>query len=279
MGSEWAPLIFGLTSAACWGAADFCGGLATKRAQVYGVIFSSQLISLFLLVALALGLGETPPAFGALLLCGVAGVFGALGLIALYRALAEGHMGTAAPVSAVVAAAVPVVAGVFIEGLPSVPQLIGFGLAFLAVWIISRTQHGRIQWRDLGLPAAAGFSFGIFFVILGTVSGGAVMWPLIAARLGSLTAMWLFTTLTRQPRLVGKSLAGLVIIVGVLEVGGNAFYIMARQAGRLDVAAVLASLYPAFTVALAWLVLKEHRTRAQIVGLLAALAAIVLISI
>ena len=279
MGNEWAPLIFGLASAACWGAADFCGGLATKRTQVYRVIFSSQLISLFLLIALAIGLSETPPALGALLLCGVAGVFGALGLIALYRALAEGHMGTAAPVSAVVAAAVPVVAGVFIEGWPSTLQLFGFGLAFFAVWVISRTQHGRIQWRDLGLPVAAGFSFGIFFVILGSVSGGAVMWPLIAARLGSLTVMLIFTAVARQPRIVERSLASLVIIIGVLEVGGNAFYILARQAGRLDVAAVLASLYPAFTVALAWLVLKEHRTRAQFIGLLAALAALVLISV
>jgi drug/metabolite transporter (DMT)-like permease len=277
-GGNWAPAVLGLISAACWGAADFYGGLATKSTPVYRVIISSQWVSLFLLSALAIGLGEAPLPISALLLCALGGICGAIGMFALYRALAEGHMGVAAPVSAVVAAGVPVVAGVFIDGPPSLPQLIGFGLALLAVWVISRTQHGHIQWRDLGLPLLAGFSFGTFYVIIGSTAGDAVMWPLIAARIGSLAALIGFTTLTGQPRLVARSMAGIVILIGVLEVGGNACYILARQAGRLDVAAVLASFYPAFTVALAWLVLKEHRTRTQAAGLLAALAAIVLIT-
>jgi uncharacterized membrane protein len=117
-GLELAPLVFGLTSAACWGAGDFCGGLATKSTQVYRVIISSQIVSLIVLVTLAIVLREPLLPVGLLLWSCVGGVFGAIGIIALYRALADGHMGIAAPVSGVIAAGVPVIAGAFIEGLP-----------------------------------------------------------------------------------------------------------------------------------------------------------------
>jgi drug/metabolite transporter (DMT)-like permease len=278
-GSELTPIIFGLTSAACWGAGDFCGGLATKRTQVTRVIISSQLISLILLLILAVALHGPLPAVDHLLLAGVAGIIGAIGMLALYRALAVGQMGVAAPVSAVVAASVPVIAGSFIEGPPNMAQLIGFGLALVAVWFISRTGGGAIQWRDLGLPILAGLGFGTFYVMIGSAGQDAVWWPLVAARIGSLSALFAVTIVRRQPRLVERQTWGLVVLIGVLEVGGNACYILARQAGRLDVAAVLASLYPAVTVWLAWLFLKERMYRLQSIGVLAALAAIVLISV
>jgi drug/metabolite transporter (DMT)-like permease len=279
IGFELAPLVFGLSAAVCWGAGDFCGGVATKATQVYRVIISSQLISLLLLLVLAVVTQEPflPPSQW--LLAGAAGVVGAGGMIALYRALAIGHMGVAAPVSAVVAAAVPVVVGSFIEGPPSGSQLIGFGLAFVAVWFVSRTGGGYIHWHDLGLPVIAGLGFGTFYVMIGSAGQAAVWWPLIAARIGSLTALFIVTLINRQPRLVEKQSLKLIILIGVFEVGGNACYILARQAGRLDVAAVLASLYPAVTVWLAWFFLKERMHRLQSIGVLAALAAIVLISI
>ncbi len=279
IGFELAPLVFGLTSAACWGAADFCGGVATKVTQVYRVILSSQLISLILLLILAVALHEPLPAVDHLLLAGAAGIIGAIGMLALYRALAVGQMGVAAPVSAVVAASVPVIAGSFIEGPPSVAQLIGFGLALVAVWFISRTGSSAIQWCDLGLPIIAGLGFGTFYVMIGSVGQDAVWWPLVAARIGSLGALFVVTIVKRQPRLVEKQTLRLVALIGVLEVGGNACYILARQAGRLDVAAILASLYPAVTVWLAWFFLKERIYRLQSIGVLAALAAIGLISI
>jgi len=278
-GLELAPIVFGLSSAACWGAADFCGGLATKRTQVYRVIISSQAVSLILLLVLAFATREAPLPIDRLLLGYVAGIFGAIGLIALYRSLADSHMGVAAPVSAVVAAAVPVIFGVFLEGFPGTPQIIGFGLAFIAVWLISRTSHAKVHWSDLGLPFIAGLSFGIFFVIIGSVGESTVWWPLIAARFGSLSMLLGLTLIKRQAQVVERPLIALAVIIGVLEVGGNACYILARQAGRLDVAAVLASLYPAGTVLLARFVLKEHVGRSQLAGIAAALAAIVLITL
>ncbi len=278
IGLEFAPLVFGLAAAACWGAGDFCGGLATKSAQVYRVIISSQLVSLALLVMLAITTHEPVLPPERLLLAGVAGVVGAIGIIALYRALAEGQMGVAAPVSGIVAAAVPVIAGAFIEGPPSGSQLLGFGLAFVAVWFISRTGRGAIRWRDLGLPIFAGLAFGTFYVLIGSVGQSGVWWPLVAARVGSLAALFGVTMVNRQPRLIERQSLGLILLIGVFEVGGNACYILARQAGRLDVAAVLASLYPAVTVWLAWFFLKERMYRLQSIGVIAALAAIVLIT-
>jgi drug/metabolite transporter (DMT)-like permease len=278
-GFELAPLVFGLSAAVCWGAGDFCGGVATKVTQVYRVIISSQLVSLLLLAALAVATQEPLLPFDQMVLAGAAGILGAIGMIALYRALAVGQMGVAAPISAVVAAGVPVIVGSFIEGPPSTAQLIGFGLAFVAVWFISRTGNSAIRWRDLGLPIIAGLGFGTFYVMIGTVGQSAIWWPLVGARLGSLTALFLVTLINRQPRLVEKQSFKLIILIGVFEVGGNACYILARQAGRLDVAAVLASLYPAVTVWLAWFFLKERMYRLQSIGVLAALAAIVLISI
>ena len=273
------PLVFGLSAAVCWGAGDFCGGVATKATQVYRVIISSQLVSLILLLGLAVVTQEALLPFDQWLLAGAAGIIGAMGMIALYQALAVGQMGVAAPVSAVVAAGVPVIAGTFIEGPPSGSQLIGFGLAFVAVWFISRTGSSAIRWRDLGLPIIAGLGFGTFYVLIGTVGQAAVWWPLVGARLGSLTALFLVTLIKRQPRLVERQALKLIVLIGVFEVGGNACYILARQAGRLDVAAVLASLYPAVTVWLAWFFLKERMYRLQSIGVLAALAAIVLISL
>ncbi len=274
-----APIVFGLSSAVCWGAGDFCGGLATRRTQVYRVIISSQLVSLILLVILAIATHEPLLPLDQMLLASAAGVVGAIGIIALYRALAVGQMGVAAPVSAVVAAGIPVILGSFIEGPPSVSQLIGFGLAFVAVWFISRTGRSAVHWHELGLPIIAGLGFGTFYVLIGTVGQAGVWWPLVAARVGSLTALLIMTLINRQPRLVERQSLRLIVLIGVFEVGGNACYILARQAGRLDVAAVLASLYPAVTVWLAWFLLKERMYRLQSIGVLAALAAIILITL
>jgi drug/metabolite transporter (DMT)-like permease len=278
-GAEFAPVAFGLTSAVMWGAGDFCGGVATKRWQVYGVIISSQIIGVGLLMGLALAFGEALPPLEYLLLGGLGGLAGTVGIVALYRALASGRMGVAAPVSAVVAAAVPILIGALLEGLPSAAQLAGFGLALMAVWLISHTADANLRMRELGLPLLAGLGFGVFFVIIGVVSDTAVLWPLVAARCASLGALSIVATATRQPRLAPSGSWRIIVLIAVFEVGGNAFYALAGQTGRLDVAAVISSLYPASTVVLAWMILKERIGQTQFVGIVAALAAIVLITL
>ena len=274
-----ASVIFGLASALSWGAGDFSGGLATKRAPVYGVVIVSQIIGVLLLVGLALALSERIPPPVQLMWGGVAGLGGGLGLVALYSALASGRMGVAAPVSAVVAAVIPVGFGLLTEGWPTALRLSGFGLALAAVWFISRPDEAGLRARDLGLPLIAGLGFGLFFVALDHANDEGVLWPVVAARLASASLLTVMARLTRQPYLPGREYLGLIALSGVLDTGGNAFYALAARLGRLDVAAVLGSLYPASTVWLAWLILKERLTRLQWVGVIAALAAIVLITL
>jgi drug/metabolite transporter (DMT)-like permease len=279
MTSDLAPIVFGLLSAASWGAGDFCGGLASKRTNVYSVIVTAQIGSVVLLFAAALIFAEKFPAIDHLVWGAIAGIAGAVGLVALYRALAIGRMGVAAPISAVVTAAVPVFAGFFLQGLPKTTQLIGFGFALIGVWLISRSADGAIKLGDLKLPIIAGLGFGIFLLVINRVSEGGVLWPLVGARCGSLSAIAIYAATQKQLKLPARNHLPLIALAGVMDTLGNTFFALAGQIGRLDVAAVLSSLYPASTVALAAVILKERITRVQSIGIVATLAAIVLITI
>jgi drug/metabolite transporter (DMT)-like permease len=269
----------GAVCAALWGAGDFCGGLAAKRTGVYAVVVGSQLCGVAALVVLAIASHETIPPPVNLAGCGAAGVCGAVGLLALYRALAVGRMGMAAPISGVLSAAVPVVAGAMLQGVPGSLTVAGFALALAGVWLVSYTEAGVFQPGALGLPVVAGLGFGLFIVIIGRTSGGGVYWPLVAARITSLSVLSVVATASRQPRLPGARALPMVAMAGLFDAAGNAFLVLATQAGRLDVAGVVSSLYPVSTVVLAVLILKERVSRWQFAGLLAAFSAIVLITL
>ena len=148
----------------------------------------------------------------------------------------------------------------------------------LAVWLVSRTDDGAFSAGDLGLPVAAGLGFGLFIVIIGRASAGGVFWPMVAARVASLGALTLVARLSRQRLLPSRGLP-LVPLAGLLDGAGNAFIVLAAHAGRLDVAGVLCSLYPATTVVLAWAFLRERISRWQFAGLLLGLSAIVVITL
>jgi drug/metabolite transporter (DMT)-like permease len=272
--------LFGLASAACWGAGDFSGGLAARRSNAAFVVAVSQLVGLILLIVLALLLSEPLPPVKDMLWGGAAGLAGGAGLVALYRGLAIGPMGLVAPVAAVVQAAVPLAFGLLLEGLPGNLQLLGFGLALVAVWLVSRTgDSGGGRLRALGLALAAGLGFGIFLIVIGRASGGAILWPLASARLASIIMLVIVLLLARQGLRPDRAYLPLMLLAGLFDSGGNAFYALAAQAGRLDAAAVLGSLYPAATVLLARFVLKERLAWRQWIGVVAALAAVVLIAL
>jgi hypothetical protein len=131
-------------------------------------------------VALAILLKESSPSAGAMGLGGLAGISGALGLAALYRGLATGRMGVVAPVSAVTAAILPVVVGMFKEGMPSNFQMVGLIVGILAIWYLAGGgKETSIRRHDLVLPVAAGLAFGLFFIIIDQVSSTAILWPLV----------------------------------------------------------------------------------------------------
>jgi drug/metabolite transporter (DMT)-like permease len=278
--SSLSAVAFGLASAGCWGAGDVVGGLATRKGSVYPVTVLSQVLGAVLLLALALITGEAMPAVPDIGYAMLAGIFGAMGVVGLYTALANGQMGVVSPVVGVVNAALPAVVGIATEGLPSTAQLVGFGFALTGVWFIARGDaKGPIRLRKLALPIGSGISLGLFFVFLARSSETSTIWPMIWSRAASISTICLFAAVARE-RLspVREQVAGLAL-AGVLDAAGNAFFVLAAQAGRLDISSILAGLYPGGTVLLAWLVLKERLGRAQWVGIGAVLIALVLIAL
>jgi drug/metabolite transporter (DMT)-like permease len=278
-----APVSFGLAAALAWGAGDFSGGLASRRANVYGVVIGGEVVGLAVLLALAFLTGEHAPPAENLVQAGLAGIAGGFGLILLYRALAGGQMSVAAPISAVLAAAIPVLVAAVGQGLPDPLVLAGLLLALVAIGLIAGGEGGVssawLRLEHIRLPILAGVVFGLFFVFLHQASQETVFWPIIATRTASIIFLAGFASLARQPWRPQRAVWPLIALCGLLDTTGNGLYVLSGQLGRLDVAAVLSSLYPASTVALAWLVLKERITRPQLAGIFSALAAIILITL
>jgi drug/metabolite transporter (DMT)-like permease len=274
-------IFYGIFSALTWGAGDFIGGLASKRTSPYRVLFLAEIAGFVPFTLLALLLREPVPSAGDILLGAGSSLVGLAGLLFLYRALASGQMTIAAPVSALFAALIPVVFGFLTLGAPSTTTLAGFGLAFLAVWLISQTDmsNWRFSLAELRLPLLSGFFFGLYFLLLHRATLSAFFWPLAAARFAGFLALGLYALVARQPGLPPRDLWGASVVNGLLDIGGNAFYVLAAQIGRLDVAAVLSALYPASTVLLAWIFLKERLSWLQAFGVLLAFVAIVLFTL
>ncbi len=272
-------VVFALAASITWGAGDFSGGLATRRAQVLSVVVGAYTVGFIMLIALALLWSEPFPTTLDVIWGSLAGLAGAVGLVAFYQALAVGRMGIVAPIAAMLSAATPVLFAAFIEGLPGPVQLIGFVLAFIAVGLISGLGVVKGRPKGLGLALLAGMGFGSFFILISRVSHGSVFWPLAAARLSSLLFLLAVVLIRHQKVLPEKSVWPVVLLAGALDVAGNVFFVLATHAGRLDVAAILSSLYPAVTVLLATIILKERVTRLQAIGIVVALVAIPLISI
>jgi len=272
-------ILFGLLSALTWGAGDFNGGLATKRSNPYGVVAIAHIISLVLLLITVFVVGEPIPSLHDWLWGGASGLAGGIGLMLLYRSLAEGRMSVAAPVSALLAAALPVVVGIFLDGNPGAWVLFGFIFALGGVWLVSGGEGFSIRFDELRRPVIAGVAFGAFFIFIERASQTALLWPLIAVRIVSVSTMLGYAMLTRQDWVPKRESMVPLLLSSLLDTFGNAFYAMSARTGRLDVAAVLGSLYPGATVLLAWVFLKEEISRIQTIGILLALGAIILLTL
>jgi drug/metabolite transporter (DMT)-like permease len=276
--SEIAAVGLSLAAAASWGAADFAGGIASKRANVFGVVALTYGTGLVVLASLALATREPFPSWQVMGWGALAGLTGAVGLATLYRALAVGKMGITAPVCAVIGAALPIGVGVLSQGFPQALQISGFLLALVALWFLAKPEGSQGSPKGLGLAIIAGVATGLFLVIIKQVGNAALFWPIAASRVSSTVAMLIFVTVTRRRWVPGRGVVPLIMLAGTLDAFGNVFFLAAAQRGRLDIAAVLSSLYPAFTIGLAALLLKERMTRLQRAGMVAAIVAIPLIA-
>jgi drug/metabolite transporter (DMT)-like permease len=164
-------------------------------------------------------------------------------------------------------------------GLPSLIQVAGFALALVAIGLISRPGGASGPPKGIGLAVLAGCGFGCFFILISRVSPGATFWPLAVARLSSVVLAVIVMRARGRLGLPGRNVAPLVLLAGTLDALGNAFFVLAAHSGRLDVAAILSSLYPAATVVLAMIVLRERATRIQAVGIALVILAVPLIAV
>ncbi len=203
---------------------------------------------------------------------------GVIGLLSFYAALARGKMGIAAPISAVLTAALPVLFSAFTAGVPAPLQLAGFALAGFAIGLISWPQRTTEPPTGIGLALLAGCGFGCFFILISRVHPATTYWSLAAARCTSIAVLLPVMRLRRKPLLPPMTGAPLVVLAGILDALGNVLFVFAAHSGRLDIAAILSSLYPAATVGLSVLVLRERVTRVQTIGVLLVLLAIPVIS-
>jgi uncharacterized membrane protein len=276
-----AAIMFGLLSAITYGAADFTGGIASRRANSYAVVIWADILAMPIIATAAWLAGDPFLTVRGVWLSLASGVFGGLGILLLYRSFAEGRMSIAAPVSALMAGVLPVFVGIFKLGLPGVFVSTGMVIALAAIWLIAREGGSALKfnWENIRLPLLAGTLFGMFFVLMDEIGGGSILWPIFVLRVSATLVLVLVASVLRQPMAPPIRQWYFLLFISVFDVAGNIFFLLANQAGRLDVAAVLASLYPGATVLLAWIFLKEHISRSQWFGVLLAMVAIVLITI
>ncbi|HEY3992399.1 MAG TPA: EamA family transporter [Ktedonobacteraceae bacterium] len=286
MSSALATILFGLAASLSWGSGDFCGGLASRRLNSTIVVICAYSTGFLLLIGLALIWREVFPSPLDIFWGILSGLVGGLGLILFYSALAVGRMGIIAPTSAILTAGLPVIFSIFTQGAPSLLQIGGFVAALLAVVLISSPEREKGRPKGIWLALISGCCFGGFFILISRIGPHSTFWPLAVARLSSVVFLLLLTLFRRKntsehsqaEARLGRSVIFLILGSGTLDALGNAFFVLAAHAGRLDVASVLSSLYPAATVLLAALLLRERVNRLQGLGILFALIAIPLIS-
>jgi drug/metabolite transporter (DMT)-like permease len=277
-----------LLTALIYGAADFCGGFASKRAPVFVVLIVSQATGLVLVACIVPFLPEVWR-LGDLGNGALAGIAGGIAVGLLYRGLSIGTMGVVSPITAVFAASVPVAFGVLVRGeRPALLETIGIVCALVAVVFVSLADEAADHDRDRtrrGLPPGllealgAGVFFGVFFVFLARVPADAGLAPLVGARLASVPLFILAALIGKQPILPTRANLGTIALAGALDMLANVTFVLAAHTGTLlAIVSVLSSLYPATTVVLAAVVLHERLNRSQWVGVAFALVGVGLIA-
>jgi drug/metabolite transporter (DMT)-like permease len=273
-------LALALGSSLCWGTSDFLGGLQSRRRALLSVMLTSQVGGLLVLLVIVPIVAGAPPAAVKLLPAVGAGVAGIIALTSFYRALSIGTMSIVAPISAT-AVVVPVVVGIAGGEHPAALQLGGIGAAVIGVVLASREEDVRAPSPArtsvlLALVAAAGF--GGFFVGLRPSARVNLAWALVAVRAASVVLLIAAAAVRRPPAVREPRALVVLALVGLLDLSANGLYALATRHGLLSVVAVGASLYPLVTVVLARMLLGERVRRLQEVGIVAALAGVVLIA-
>ena len=270
-----------LGAAVAWGAADYLGGLKSRVVATTVVVFVGQFTGLLLVGAVVVLSGKGPPEGRYVVYAVLAGLAGAVGIGALYRGLAVGSMSIIAPITAT-GAVIPVVAGVATGERPTHLQGAGLALALGGVVLAARQDSGgQVGARvaaGVGLALLAALGIGSFLLALDAASEGGVPWALLIQRTVCVVLVLAVAVFVRPQFRVGWSNAAPLVAIGALDMSANALFALASTRGLVSVVSVLASLYPVTTVLLARLLLGERIALLQQIGVVAALAGVVLIS-
>ncbi|HEY1904332.1 MAG TPA: DMT family transporter [Terracidiphilus sp.] len=285
MSSSGSAAGFGLLSAAIWGGSDFIGGLGSRRAPALLVVISGHLVSLFVLLVICFGMRLALPGRHDLFFAALGGFEGALALALFYRALAMGAMGLTAALTGLLTALVPVLFSMWHDGLPTALAAGGLVMGLAAIGLITHSPRAKGTAEKQATPPAAllfgalaGLGFGVQLILFKFASGGEILWVMTSARAAGVAAM-LLVLLVVPPKAPWRGFWLFGILAGSLDTLGNLLYIQTTRFGRLDTAAMVCSLYPAGTILLAAIVLREWPTRRQFAGIALALAAVVLLSV
>ena len=283
-------IVLALGSALAYGVSDFTGGVLTKKDHVFTVILLSQLVSSAILL-FALPFWDGSFSWQAVQWGAAAGVAGMAGAALLYRGLAIGRMGVVAPITAVLAAAIPLSFALAVGERPGWVALIGVVVGLVAVVLISSAPDpasadapvakASMLSGGSGVVEAlgAGVGFGLFFILLERTPGESGLWPLVGTRISMVAFVALLAAVAgapvRPPAGMGRSL----ILLGITNLGADLLFLLATRTGLLSLVAVITSLYPAATVALARVVLDERMVKQQLVGVVCAALSVSLIAL
>jgi uncharacterized membrane protein len=275
---QYIPAVYSLSAVGVWGASDFLGGVGARRANAFLFTAIVHVSGMVVVGAVALATHAVFPGNASLMWSLAAGAVGGFALAIFYRSLAQGNMGLIAPVAAVLGAAIPTIVTAFSEGVPGYRHMLGFILAGIGVWLISRTEAGAGHPEGLGMAVLAGIGFAGFYLCIHRAGNANALWVAACSRSASLLVTGIIVLLGRHLRAVAAPVVGIAMVAGILDITGSAVFVRASQIGRLDDAVVLSSLYPAITVLLARIFLREHFSRARTLGIVAALAAVPMIA-
>ena len=276
--AQYIPAAYSLTAVGVWGASDFLGGVGARRANAFLFTAIVHVSGMVVVGTLALMTHAPFPGNASLAWSLIAGSVGGIALAVFYRSLANGNMGLVAPVAAVLGAAIPTMVTTFAEGFPGYRHVLGFILAGIGVWLISRSEAGVGRPEGLGMAVLAGIGFAGFYLCVHQAGNASALWVAASSRTASFVVTLAFVLLGRHLRAVPMPVLAIAMGAGILDITGSTVFIRASQIGRLDAAVVLSSLYPAVTVVLARIFLHEHFSRARTIGMVVALAAVPMVA-
>ena len=272
-------VMLALLSSVLWGSSDFLGGLLSKGRAAYAVVGASQAAGVLAATVAALVTGGFSAPLDWVVPAVLAGVTGAVALIAFYAAMATGTMGVVAPIAAM-GAVVPIGVGLLGGEKPSVVVGAGIVLALAGGVAASGPElRGRVGARPIVLAVVAAVTFGLAMLFIARGARTDAVMTVWGMRLTIATGIGLAALLTRRlgglrPRDIGP-----LVVLGIGAASANLLYGLASQLGYMSVSAALASLSPVVTVLLAWVVIRERLLRVQYVGVVVALAGVVLVSV